>query len=101
MADSDYARCKFSVTCFTHELAVVHCLRGLAAYAEQDCPRPITWGGTKAKDWKAAGNQVTFRFTSSKFRDDFEQHATLFLSKGSWNAVTRSDSDPAKRQRKK
>ena len=59
MSDIQYQHCKFSITCHTDELAVVHCLRSLCEFAENDCLPQIGWGGTKKSDWIAAGNRIT------------------------------------------
>ena len=41
MGDGDYERCKFSVTCHTNDLAVVHCLRALCEYAIEGVRRKL------------------------------------------------------------
>ena len=99
MADADYARCKYSITCSTDDLAVVHCLRALCEFAIKDIKPQIGWGGTKAKEWSAAGNRITLRFTTPESRDDFVREARRLLPQGSWSEVRRSDNDPARRQR--
>ena len=88
MADSDYVRCRFSITCHTDDLAVVHCLRALCQYAEHKCPPQIAWGGTKEKDWAAAGDRITLRFTCPSYREEFVRQAERLLPQGSWRKVT-------------
>jgi hypothetical protein len=97
--ESDYDRCKFSITCHTDDLAVVHCLRGLCQYAEKGRVRQISWGGTKESEWRAAGNNITLRFTNPVYRDVFVKEAARILPQNSWTEVRRSDADPAHRQR--
>lgn len=98
--ESDYLRCCFSVTCYTDDLAVVHCLRALCQYAEKECRPQIAWGGTTEKAWRRDGRRITLRFTEPLFRDKFLQEAMRLLPEGSWQETGRSDNDPATRQRK-
>jgi hypothetical protein len=99
MPDYDYQRCKFSITCRTDDLGVVHCLRALCEHAEKDGKPQIGWGGTKRSDWLAAGKKMTLRFTRPEYREVFVEEATRLLPSGSWSEDSRSDSDPATRQR--
>lgn len=99
MSDFDYQRCKFSITCQTGDLAVVHCLRALCEFAEKDGKPQIGWGGTKASEWLSAGNRITLRFTHPEYRESFVKEAKRLLPSESWTEVSRNDSDPAKRQR--
>jgi hypothetical protein len=64
VSDEEYLRCHFSITCFTEDAAVVHCLRALCHFAESGVKPQIAWGGTKMKDWISAGHQITLHFTS-------------------------------------
>jgi hypothetical protein len=99
MVDDDYRRCRFSITCHTDDLAVVHCLRALCQFAERDCRPQIAWGGTGEDAWRHAGKQITLRFTSLSYRDRFVGEANRLLPKSSWREAARSDNDPAMRQR--
>ena len=101
MADTDYQRCKYSISCSTDDLAVVHCLRALCEFAITDVKPQIGWGGTKATEWRAAGNRITVRFTTPESRERFVQEARRLLPQGSWAEVGRNDNDPARRQRSK
>jgi hypothetical protein len=101
MADPDYQRCKYSITCSTDNLAVVYCLRALCAYAITEVKPQIGWGGTKEKDWRADGNRITLRFTTPESRNNFVNEANRLLPKDSWAEVARNDDDPASRQRHK
>ena len=99
MADGDYERCRFSITCHTNDLAVVHCLRAICEFAAEGIRPQIGGGGTKASEWRAADNQITLRFASPDSRQRFFETANRLLSSGSWVEVSLSDSDPARRQR--
>ena len=100
MADADYIRCHYSVTCETSDLAVLHCLRALSQYAEQsNVPKSLPWGGTGEKRWRSDGDRATFRFTDPEYREGFVSEAQRLLPTGSFKVVGRSDTDPASRQR--
>ncbi len=94
-----YQRCRYSITCHTDDLAVVHCLRAICHFAEEGCPPQIAWGGTTEVKWRAAGNRITLRFTSPAYRDNFVKEAMRILPPDSWSEVARSDNDPARRRR--
>lgn len=99
--DDQYARCRFSITCWTPDLAVVHCLRGLCQHTEGRVRPQIAWGGTTEKAWREAGQEITLRFSSMEFREAFVRHASRLLPEDSWVERGRSDNDPAKRQRRR
>ena len=100
MPDEDYVRCRFSVSVETQDLAVLHCLRSLAQFAEgSKIPKSIPWGGTKEADWRRANCVATFRFTSSDYRAAFLEEVERLLPRHLWQAVGHSDSDPAQRRR--
>jgi hypothetical protein len=99
---SEYLKCKFSITCHTDDLAVVHCLRSLCQFAEHDLQHPqIGWGGSGEKKWKDDGRQITLRFTAPAYRDALVKAANKYLLVGCWREVRRSDNDPSSRQRSK
>jgi hypothetical protein len=100
MPDADYLRCRFSITCHTDDLAIVHCLRSLCEFAEEDGLPQIGWGGTKRSNWESDNHQITLRFTNPRYREAFINEARRLLPKGSWSEVRRSDNDPAHRQRR-
>lgn len=47
---------KYSITCTTNDLAVLHCLRALCQLSEKHAYPQIAWGGTGELEWRAAGN---------------------------------------------
>ncbi|MBU1340428.1 MAG: hypothetical protein KKE44_04580 [Proteobacteria bacterium] len=98
--DYHYKSYRFSVTCHTNDLAVVHCLRALCQHSEVANYKQIGWGGTGEGDWRKAGNKITLRLTKPAYRDEFEKTAHRLLPKNSWEVVKRNDNDPAQRRRK-
>jgi hypothetical protein len=93
-----HAQFHYSVQCHTEDEMVLACLRALCHVAEEN-PKPnIGWGGTGVPEWKANGRVVTFRFTSTTYRERFVREASRLLE-GRWREVARSDADPARRQR--
>ena len=92
---TDHSHHRFSITVHSDDLAVIGCLRALAKFAQTTGNNNIPWGNTKDSDWKAAGNRVTFRFTSAAYRKSLLGHAGRLLLKGSWTPENQSDNDPA------
>jgi hypothetical protein len=72
MSDFDYQRCKFSITCQTNDLAVVHCLRAICQFAEKVVMPQIAWGGTKETEWLAAGKKLCCDSAIQNFGKDFD-----------------------------
>lgn len=94
----DYQKFRFSITCHTQDLAVLHCLRALCQWAEQNAKPQIGWGGTTEKTWKRSGGKCTLRFTSSEYRQRFIAKAEQLLP-NRWNILETNDQNPAERQR--
>jgi len=95
----DHRRFKYSVTCYTVDMAVLACLRGLCHYSLEHENNPqIGWGGTGRKEWEDAGHLATFRFTESRYRESFIGEAKRLLA-GHWELEVTSDYDPATPQR--
>jgi hypothetical protein len=90
-----HADYRFSVTLHTDDRAVVNCLRALSQISQLEGNVRIPWGGTKDADWERDGHQVSFRFTSGAYRQQFVEIATRVLRPGLYREVRRSDSDPA------
>ena len=88
----------FSITVHSDDRAVVNCLRSLSQISQEQGNVRIPWGGTTDAAWAAAGNNVTFRFTSPAYRQGFVELAEKILREGLWSEVNRSDSDPASPQ---
>ena len=96
----DYARCRFSITCHTDDLAVVHCLRALCQHSVKGVRPQIAWGGSSALNWKSSGNRITLRFTTTSQREAFVRDANRLLG-NHWEETGRSDKNPATRQRER
>jgi hypothetical protein len=85
----NHDRFKFSATCETDDLGVLHCLRSIVQLVEDEYPQ-IGWGGTGRGEWQADRGQVTFRFTSAARRDEFLVQAGRLIN-GSWSLVRPRD----------
>ena len=94
----DHQRFRFSATCHTEDLAVLHCLRALCQFAEQGRKPQIGWGGTGEREWRLNSCKIIFRFTATAYRERFNEEANRLLSKR-WRLVAQNDSDPATPQR--
>src|SRR5262249_19993783 len=94
----DFADFHFSITIRSNDLAVVGCLRALAAHSQQTISRRVPWGGTKDSDWKAASGHVTFRFTTRQYRENFRAECRRLLPADLWAETAQSDTDPARPQ---
>lgn len=88
----------YSVTVHSDDLAIINCLRSLADFSQKVGNKRIAWGGTTDQAWRSAGNRVTFRFTSSSYRDGFLSETDRLLPTSLWAVVATSDDDPASRQ---
>ena len=97
--DTEHATYRFSVTIRSNDLAVVNCLRSLSQYSQKSGNNRIPWGGTTDANWKQHSNSVTFRFTSSAYREGFIAEAKHLLPVGLWTAIDQNDNDPAAPQR--
>ena len=96
----DYTAYRYSVTIYTEDLAVVHCLRGLAQYTQASGSRQTAWENTGEREWRAANCMVTFHFTEPSYRDDFLESARRILQTNTWNEASQSDHDPAQPSRR-
>jgi hypothetical protein len=100
MADKDYPKFKFSVTCHSTDLAVVHCLRALAQWAEQHPYPQIGWGGSGEKEWQGSSGTFVLRFTDEQYRRTFIDKGTELLPQR-WKVISTDDANPAIRRRPK
>jgi hypothetical protein len=90
-----FARYHFSATLLTSDAAILHCLIGLAHWAQRGEKHPqIAWGGCGEKAWRSRGGQATFRFTSRERRAEWQAKAAELLSE-KWGLVSTNDNDPA------
>lgn len=95
---TDHQLYRYSATCNTSDLAVLHCLRALCQFAEKGRYPQIGWGGTKESLWRASGGNFTVRFTLPKYREVYISEASRLL-KGYWTLVRTNDNDQATPQR--
>lgn len=98
MTHADY---HFSIKCFTNHLAVLHCLRGLAQYAEKSQLKGIAWGGTDEEYWQSNDHCVVFHFSQARYRQEFKEAAAQFLIKDCWTPRGCNDADPASPEKPK
>jgi hypothetical protein len=91
----NFARYRFTATLLIDEAAVLHCLRGLAHWAQRGEPhQQIAWGGCGEKEWESRAGQVKFRFTSRERRAGWlEKSAELLVDR--WTLISTGDDDPA------
>ena len=92
---TDYKHYKYSITIYTEDLTVIHCMRGLAHFSQGDGYKQIAWSGTTETDWMKGDYCVTYRFTKQEYRTFFQSEAERLLPKGSWRLVGTSNNDPA------
>ena len=87
----------YSIRIATHDLDVLHALRGLSQFAQGEGSRATPWGNTKEKHWGAANRTATFRFTRASYREEFLKACERALRPDVWSEVQgmRSDNDPA------
>lgn len=97
---SQHTMYRYSITIKTDDLAVLHCMRALSAYAQLMGNTRIPWGGTKKEDWERDDNHITFHFSKSEYRESFIEEISRLLPKGSWEKISQSNDDPAKPQLK-
>jgi hypothetical protein len=90
----------YSVTCVTHDEAVLHCLNALAHFAEQvgaagagDAPVGLP-GLAWPDDWERDSGKVTFHFSDQRRRGLFLGEATRLLS-GKWTRLSVEGEVPA------
>lgn len=83
----------FKVTVHSDDIVAVHALRGIAYYAQESLTKMSAVGGATEPNWKANGHNVTFQFTSPRYRARFLEESERLLP-GHWNKVSEHD-DPA------
>jgi hypothetical protein len=66
---------QFSATLSTLDLALIGCLRALADFSQRNISRE----STEETDWRAAGQKVTFGFSTSLNRDLFKNEVRRLL----------------------
>src|ERR1700742_4447840 len=90
-----HAHHKFSITIHTDDLAVVYCLRALAAYSQKTGQTMIAYGNTTEKDWEKDGHRVTFHFSDPNYRTELIAEAKRLLPQALWKVDDMKDNNPA------
>ena len=90
-APSDH---RFSATLSSPDLAVIGCIQALAKFSQETGNNVIPCEGTEEKDWRAAGQKVTFRFSTALYRDLFKNEVRRLLPANLVRFVAVSDNDP-------
>jgi hypothetical protein len=83
---TEHADHRYSATLSTPDLALVGChlalvgcLRALAEFSEQTGSDIVAGEDAGEKDWRAAGQKVTFRFYTALYRDLFKNGVRRLL----------------------
>ena len=89
----------YSVTCVTHDEAVLHCLNALAHFAEHagavgEGAQIGLPGAAWPDEWERDSGKVTFHFSDQRRRGLFLGEATRLLS-GKWTRLSVEGEVPA------
>src|ERR1700691_5761486 len=91
---TEHADHRFSATLFSRDLALIGCLQALAKFSQETGNNIIPSEGTEERDWRAAGQKVTFRFSTALYRDLFKNEVSRLLPANLVRFVAASDNDP-------
>ena len=91
-AMTEHADHRFSATLSTRDLALVTCLRALADFSQRNIARE----SKDERDWRAAGQKVTFGFSRALDRDLFLNEVRQLLPANLVRFDAKSDNGPAK-----
>jgi hypothetical protein len=86
---------QFSATLSTRDLPLIGCLRSLAEFTQRNA---VSRESSEEKNWRAAGQKVTFRFSRALDRDLFKNEVRRLLPANLVRFDGESDSDPAEPQ---
>jgi hypothetical protein len=89
---TEHADHRFSATLWSRDLALIGCLRALADFSQRNLSRE----NTEERDWRAAGQKVTFGFSRALDRDLFMNEVRRLLPANLVRFDAESDNDPAK-----
>ena len=76
---TEHADHRFSATLSSPDLALIGCLQALAKFSQETGNNIIPCEGTEERDWRAAGQKVTFRFSTALYRDLFKNEVRRLL----------------------
>jgi hypothetical protein len=91
---TEYADHPFSATLSSPDLALIGCLRALAEFSEETGNDTGLCEDTMEKDWRAAGQKVTFHFSTALYRDLFKNEVRRLLPANLVRFDAVSDNDP-------
>ena len=92
---TEHANHRFSATLSSPDLALIGCLQALAKFSQETGNNIIPCEGTEERDWRAAGQKVTFRFSTALYRDLFKNEVRRLLPANLVRFVAVSDNDPS------
>ena len=87
---TEHADHPFSATLSSRDLALIGCLRSLADFSQRSLSRE----STEERGWRAAGQKVTFGFSSGLDRDLFMNEVRRLLPANLVRFDGESDNDP-------
>jgi hypothetical protein len=70
---------RFCATLSSGDLALIECVRALAEFSQQAGNKNISSEAEEEKDWRAAGQKVTFCFARALDRDLFKNEVRRLL----------------------
>jgi hypothetical protein len=94
----EHADHRFSPTLSARDLALIGCLRALAEFSQQASDDSASCGATEKKDWRAAGQKITFCFSRALDRDLFKNEVRRLLPANLARFDGESDNDQAQPQ---
>jgi hypothetical protein len=83
---------RFSATLSSRDLALIGCLRALADFSQRNLSRE----STEERNWRAAGQKVTFDFARALDRDLFKNEVRRLMPARLVRFHPENDNDPAK-----
>jgi hypothetical protein len=85
----------FTATLSTRDLPLIGCLRALAEFSQRNT---VSRGSSDEKNWRAAGQKVTFRFSRALDRDLFKNEVGRLLPANLVRFDAESDNDQTEPQ---
>jgi hypothetical protein len=89
---TEHADHRFSVTLCSRDLALTGCLQALADFSQRNISRE----SKEERDWRAAGQKVTFGFSAALDRDLFLNEVRRLLPENLVRFDGESDNIPTK-----
>jgi hypothetical protein len=89
---TEHADHRFSATLCSRDLALIGCLRALADFSRRNISRE----SAEERDWRAAGQKVTFAFSRALDRDLFKNEVRRLMPARLVRFHPENDNDPAR-----